>query len=132
VVLKLFQPLNNILRNQKADFDSADMHFTIEDGEARMAPIRITGNTISLFGSGTLSPQGEVELAFTPLYGRDEKLHVRGLSDLTREATGQLYVITARGPVGAMRTGLTMLPGPSRRAYEFVRKLGERRGGEKR
>ncbi len=92
-----------------------------------MNPIKITGNTISLFGSGTLSPQGDVEMAFKPLYGRDEKLHVPGVSDLTREFGGQLYVITARGPIGSMRTGLTVLPGPSRKAYEFVRKLGDRR-----
>ncbi len=131
VILRIIQPMNNLLRNKKADFDSADVHFTIQDGEAQLDPIKITGNTLSLYGAGTLSPQGDVDLAFKPLYGRDEKLHVPVVSDLTREFGGQLFVITARGSLGSMRAGLTPLPGPSRTAYEFLRKIGERRGAKK-
>jgi hypothetical protein len=125
IVLQLIRPLN-LSRETKAAFDSADLAFTVEDGQVHLRHIKVTGDTISLAGSGTLDPQGEVDLVFKPLYGRDERLHVPGLSDATREFGGQVFVITAKGPLASPRIGLTPFPSITPRAAGLVRGMGNR------
>jgi hypothetical protein len=121
--LRLISPLN-LSRERRSAFDSADLSFVVKDGECVLEPIKITGNTISLKGSGTLKPPGEVDLEFKTLYGRDERFHVPGLSDLTREASGQMLLITAKGPLASPAVGIDVLPGPTRGATEVLRRLG--------
>lgn len=123
--VRLISPLN-LSRESKAAFDSADLHFVIKDGSFHLEPIKVTGNTISLYGSGTIDPQGEVEMTLKPVYGRDERLHIPGISEMTREASAQVFIITAKGPIGSPRIGWNVLPGPTSRAINFVRRLGDR------
>ncbi len=129
-VLRLASLLN-LSRTSRAAFDAADLKFAIRDGLVRLDPIKITGNTISLYGDGTIDPHGDIDLQFKPLYGRDERLHVPGVSDLTRELGGKLFVIRARGPLSAPQLTPIPLPDPSRRAAEVVRRLGNRRDPDK-
>ena len=126
IFFRLLSPLN--LRSEsRAAFDTAALKFTVDDGQAILDPIKITGNTISLLGSGTLDPQGNVDLNFKPLYARDERLHIPGISDATREATGQLLVIRVHGPISGPKITPIPFPGPTRRLGEFARRVGERR-----
>jgi hypothetical protein len=120
--LRLIAPLKNLPKNHRPAFDAADVTFLVRDGEAVLDPIKVTGDTISLRGSGTLGPGGELDLAFATLYGRDERLHIPGVSDATREATGQVFVITAKGPLASPSIGYTVLPGPTNRLEDFLRR----------
>jgi hypothetical protein len=123
--VRLISPLNLSFEN-KAAFDSADLQFVVKDGMFQLDPIKVTGNTISLYGSGSIDPQGEIDLELKPVYGRDERLHIPGISDLTREASAQVFIITAQGPIASPRIGVPAFPGPRRRAIDFVRRLGDR------
>jgi hypothetical protein len=126
--LQLISPLN--LSRDRSAFDSGHVTFVIKDGALELDPIKITGNTISLQGRGTVDSQGEIDLQFTPLAGRDERLHIPGISDLTREASGQMIHITAKGPLGSPKFVATPLPGVQRRMGDIWRRVadGERKG----
>ena len=71
----------------KTAFDSADVAFTIVQGVSTIDPIKFTGNAFSLQGRGTLDPQGNMDLRLNVLLGRD-RFHIKGLSDVLREASG--------------------------------------------
>ena len=117
----------NLSRDRRAAFDSGHVSFVIKDGAIELNPIKIVGDTLSLQGSGTIDSQGEIDLTFTPLAGRDEKLHIPGLSDLTREAGGQMLRITAKGPIGSPRITPTPVPAVNRRVSDMIRKVTERK-----
>lgn len=106
----------------KSMFDAADIALTVSNGETVFNPIRLTGNAFSLLGQGTMDVQGNVDLRFKPVYGRD-RLHVPLLSDAVREASGQLLVIRARGPIAFPRFD----PEPLPRVADSVRSIGNRR-----
>jgi hypothetical protein len=125
-MLRLIKPLP-LPRGSQTAFDAADVEFSIRDGQTFLDPIKITGNTISLFGSGTVDPRGELDLKFKPLYGRDERLHIPVLSDATREASGQVFVIKVSGPITAPQFGPDFLSGPRQQFGEMVRGIGDRR-----
>jgi hypothetical protein len=116
--LRLIRPLELARDGQRPAFDRAELAFAVKDGQAQLDPIRITGDTLSLHGAGTITPQAEVDFEFTPVYGRAERGR---LAALTREASGQVFLITARGPLGLPRVGVTVLPGPTRQVLELVR-----------
>lgn len=90
-------------------FDSAEVGIVIRNGESTLDPIRLTGDAFSLLGRGTMDIQGNLNLRFKPLYGR-ERFRLPVLSDAMREAGGQLFVIRARGPVAFPRFDLEALP----------------------
>jgi hypothetical protein len=121
VFLRLIKPLN--LSREKSAFDRADVSFTIEDGLFALDPIKFTGNTISLQGRGTIDPSGELEARFMPLYGRDERMHIPGISDVTREASGQILAIQARGPIMSPQFKLEVAPTAARMAGQMARFL---------
>ncbi|GIW86016.1 MAG: hypothetical protein KatS3mg108_0340 [Isosphaeraceae bacterium] len=116
--LRLISPLDLARDGRRPAFDRAELAFRIQDGQARLDPIRITGDTLSLHGAGTISPQAEIDFEFTPVYGGQDRGR---LAALTRQASGQVFLITARGPLGTPRIGVTVLPGPTRRVLELVR-----------
>jgi hypothetical protein len=122
---RLVSPLN-LARGNPAAFDAANLVFVIKDGEFQLDPIKITGNTLSLYGRGTIKAPGELDLELKPLYGRDERLHIPGFSDATREATGQVVLIRAKGPLADPRVGVEVLPGPSRRVADFLKRFADR------
>jgi hypothetical protein len=125
--LRLVSPLN-LARGNPTAFDAANLVFVIKDGELQLDPIKITGNTISLYGRGTIKTPGELDLELKPLYGRDERMHIPGFSDATREATGQVLLIRAKGALGDPRVGVEVLPGPSRRAADLLKRFVARDG----
>lgn len=120
--LTLISPLG-LARDGKAAFDAADVAVVINDGVAQLDPIRISGRPLSLHGRGTINPQSDIDLEFTPAYGRDERPRLAPLTAMTREASGEMFVITAKGTVASPKIGMTWLPGPTRRAVEVVRGL---------
>jgi hypothetical protein len=130
VLLRLFQVLN-LSSATKTAFDSAYVRFVIQNGQATLDPIKFTGNAFSLRGSGTATlPQGDLDLRLSPLYGRDERLHVRGLSDLMREASGQLFVIRVTGPASVPKVSTAPLPVATQGLTRFVQGFGrDRRRG---
>ena len=97
VVLRLVNKLNFSSAARTA-FDSADVGINIVNGESTLDPIKLTGDTFSLRGRGTMDPQGDLDLRLSPVYGRD-KIRVPFVSDAVREATGQLFVISIKGPI---------------------------------
>ena len=113
----------------KTAFDSARVAFTLQNGEATLDPIKLTGDALSLRGKGTVDLQGDVDLTLNPLAGRDERLHVRGVSDASRTLLGQLAVIHVKGPAGSPSIKPVALPGAARPLGEMVKGLG-RRGRE--
>jgi hypothetical protein len=80
----------------KTAFDSADIAFTISHGLSTLEPIKFTGNAFSLQGRGTLDPMANLDLRLKVLLGRD-RWHVPLLSDLTREASAQFFIVHVTG-----------------------------------
>ncbi|MHC5538862.1 AsmA family protein, partial [Singulisphaera rosea] len=125
VLLRLVKRLNNSAAT-KTMFDSADVYITIRGGESVLDPIKLTGNAFSLQGEGTMGIQGDLDLRFKPLYGRD-RVHVPYLSEMSREASGQLLVIRAQGPIAYPRFSLEPLPYTSDALKGIFRSIGSRR-----
>lgn len=80
----------------KSAFDSADVSFRIINGMTNFDEIKLTGTAFSLKGNGTRDSLGNLDLRLDVLYGRD-RLHVPVVSDLLREAGGQLMIIRVTG-----------------------------------
>ena len=64
----------------------------------------------------------EMDLRLVPLYGRDD-WHVPLLSDMVREASGQLFDIHVFGPIGSPSIRTEPLPDVMPRASQVVKKL---------
>ena len=126
---RLISPLN-LSRESRAAFDAGNLTFVIRDGEVQLDPIKVTGNTMSLYGRGTIRMPGDIDLEFKPLYGRDERLHIPGFSEITREATGQVLLITAKGSLANPHVGVEVLPGPTRRATDLLKRVTGQQPGE--
>jgi hypothetical protein len=96
--LYLDQPDAGVARpsGKKADFDSADVVYTISHGLTVFDPIKFTGNAFSLRGQGTLDPQSNLDLKLNVLWGRD-RFHVPLLSDFAREASTSFFIIHVQG-----------------------------------
>jgi hypothetical protein len=107
--LRLIKQIN-LSPATKTAFDSADVNFTIQSGEAYLDPIKFTGDAFSLMGRGTLDVQGSLDLRLRVLYGRD-KLHLKLVSDAMREASGQLVVVRVLGTPSYPKPSLEPLPG---------------------
>ncbi len=111
----------------KTAFDSADLAVTIRDGKSYLDPVRLTGDAFSLHGRGTMDVQGDLNLRLQVLYGRD-RMYVRGLSDLVREASGQFLVVAVRGTPSFPSFTLEPLP----EAVDAVKSLGQRQNADER
>jgi hypothetical protein len=124
--LPLFLQLVKVLKLSpatKTAFDEADVYLTVRDGRSVLDPVRFTGDAFSLLGRGTMDVQGELDLKLRVLYGRD-RVHVRGLSDLVREVSGQFLVVGVRGTPSLPK--FTLEPFPE--AADVFKSLGQRRG----
>lgn len=108
---------------KNAMFDSADIAVKIRNGESVLDSIKLTGNVISFKGRGTMDVQGHLNLKLNPLAGRD-RFHVPFLSDALREASGQLFVVSVRGPLAFPKFELTPLPSVT----DSVRSLSRGKG----
>ncbi len=126
VVVRLLKVLR-LNPASKTAFDSADLAVTIRDGKSYLDPVRFIGDAFSLHGRGTMDVQGDLNLRLRVLYGRD-RLYVRGLTDLVREASGQFLVVAVKGSPAFPIFTLEPLP----EAVDAVKSLGQRRDdGEK-
>lgn len=92
-----------------ADFDSAEVVFTITHGTTLFDPIKFTGNAFSLKGSGTMDPQSNLDLKLDVLWGRD-RFHVPLLSDVARQASSSIFVVRVQGTPSAPQFDLAPLP----------------------
>lgn len=128
IFLDLIQPLN-LPRQGRTKFDAADVAFSIENGVAALGPIKFTSDSVSLQGHGTVGHLGALDLRFTPLPGRDERIWLRGLRDAIHKVEGQFLVIHVGGTASAHRVKAEFLPVVSRNAVKVIRKLGDRGDG---
>jgi len=80
----------------KSAFDSADVSFRIINGKTNFDEIKLTGTAFSLKGNGTRDSLDNLDLRLDVLYGRD-RLHLPIVSDLLREAGGQLAIVRVTG-----------------------------------
>ena len=120
IALRLFKALKLSPATKRA-FDSADVSVVIRDGKSYLDPVRFTGDAFSLHGRGTMDVQGDLDLRLSVLYGRD-RIHVRGLSDLLREASGQFLVVGVKGTPSFPKFKLEALP----EAVDAVKSLTRR------
>ncbi len=103
----------------KTAFDSADVVFSVNQGWTSFDPIKFTGNAFSLLGQGTLDPQGNLDLRFNVLFGRD-LLHLGILSDLSREASTPFFIVHVQGtPMYPV-----FIPQPLPFFSEFLKRFG--------
>ena len=108
--LKSSLPLLNSPRTAgKSMFDSADVEFRIVNGESIIDPIKFTGSAFSLQGRGTRDPLGNLNLRLKVLFGRD-RYHLPIVSDVIREASGQLIVVHVGGSSADPKFALEPLP----------------------
>jgi len=126
IYLELIKPLK-LPRGERTVFDSADVFFTIENGQATLNPIKFTSDMISLQGSGTVSHLRVLDLLFMTGLGRVEKYRFGGLSTAALKLGGQLLVIHVKGSADQPKITPEVLPTVTRGAGEVLRKLGDRR-----
>jgi len=93
----------------KSAFDSADVAFRIINGMTNFDEIKLTGTAFSLKGRGTRDSLDNLDLRLDVLYGRD-RLHIPVVSDLLREAGGQLAIVRVTGTSTQPRIGLEVAP----------------------
>jgi hypothetical protein len=101
-----------------ADFDSADIAFSISHGTTVFDPIKFTGNAFSLQGKGTMDPQANLDLRLNVLWGRD-RFHVPLLSDVARQASTSLFIVRVQGTPSAPR----LYPGPLPQVNDVLKNL---------
>jgi AsmA-like C-terminal region len=118
----------NLAGLSKTAFDSAFVAFTMQDGLATLKPITLTGDAISLKGSGTLDPLGDLDVHLNVGYGRDDGPRIPILTNLAREAGGGLVAIQLKGPVASPRPKPEFLPIVIRGAASLKERFDERRG----
>ncbi len=121
MILSLVKVLNRAPATKTA-FDSADVYATVENGKTFFKPIKLTGNAVSLQGEGTMDVQGDLDLKLSPLLGRD-RMHVKGISDLVREASGKLLIVTVKGTPSFPKPRLE----PLSDASGVLKAMGQRR-----
>lgn len=86
----------NLSPATKTLFDTADLKFKIINGESYLDPIVFKGDAFSLHGSGTLDPQGDLDLQLRILYGRDA-IHIPIISTAARDLSGQFLAVRVTG-----------------------------------
>ncbi len=124
-VLRFVKFLNTRDINASRDdtaFDSAAVSVRIEDGEAILDPIRLTGDAISLQGSGTMDLSGQLDLHLRLLYGRDG-LKIPFASDIVQRASAQILDIEVKGPASFPQFNPGVLPGSRRVIQSFGQSL---------
>ena len=121
IILSLLKLLNRSPATKTA-FDSADVFLTVENGKTVFDEVVLTGNAVSLRGNGTMDVQGDLDLKLPVVYGRD-RMHLRGISDLVREASGKLMVVTVKGTPSFPKPKLELLP----EASGVLKAMGQRR-----
>ena len=107
-MLRLFNVLK-LSPATKTAFDSADVAIAIQNGESLLDPIKLTGNAFSLLGRGKLDVQGDLDLRLKVILGRD-RIRVPIVSDVLREASGQIFAIRVRGTPAYPKFTLEPLP----------------------
>ena len=121
IILSLVKLLNRSPATKTA-FDSAEVYLAVENGKTLFDPIKLTGDAVSLHGTGTMDVLGDLDLKLPVVYGRD-RIHVRGITNIVREASGQLLVVTVKGTLSAPKPKLEFLP----EASEVLKAMGQRR-----
>jgi hypothetical protein len=117
----------NLAPLSKTAFDSASVGFNIQDGLATLKPIVLSGDAISLKGSGTLDPLGDLDVHLNVGYGRDDGPRIPIITDLAREAGGRLVAIKLKGPVASPKPSPEFLPMVIKRTATMRERLEERR-----
>jgi hypothetical protein len=107
----------------KTAFDSANVVFTIAQGLTTFDPIKFTGNAFSLQGKGTMNPHGTLDLQLSVLLGRD-RFHIPFFSDLTREASTPILIVTVAGTPSYPQYKIEYLPF----FYDLLKAVGRSRG----
>jgi hypothetical protein len=110
-----------------ADFDSANVSFTISHGATVFELIKFTGNAFSLQGQGTMDPQANLDLRLNVLWGRD-RFHVPLLSDVARQASTSLFLVRVQGTPSAPRFYPDPLPQVSGAVRSLQKNLARRQG----
>lgn len=108
-VLSTLKGFNTLIRTPKTSgrtmFDSADLVFRIDSGVTHFQEIKLTGDAVSLNGSGTREPSDNIDLAFDVAYGRNT-FDV----PILREATSLLGKVKVTGTLSAPQYKLVYLP----------------------
>ena len=122
VVFRFFKFLNTLDLAAPTDstaFDTAAVSVRVEDGDAYLDPIELSGDALSLRGAGRMDLRGELDLRLRIIYGRNG-LRIPLLSDAIREAGGQIVDIRVTGPASFPQFRSEVLPGGQR----MLRSLG--------
>ena len=112
----------------KTAFDRVEVGILIGDGQARLEPVKLTGDAFSLSGMGTVQLQGDqrIDMRLSPAIGRDER-RVPVVSDVVREASGRVFDLHVSGPLESPTIRPEPLPDVWTRAGQAVRRMAERR-----
>ncbi len=95
-VLQLLKSIKVLKSSDRTAFDGGYVSLKVQNGVSTFDPISLKGDPFSLLGKGTMGVQGDLNLRFDLLYGRD-RFHLPFLSDAVRELGAQLYEIQVTG-----------------------------------
>ncbi len=98
-----------LAQKPRTAFDSADIFINIQNGEATLDPIKLTGNAFSLEGRGKLHVRGDLDLRLTVHLGRG-RLDVPILTNVVSGLGSQLVTIRIQGTPAYPQAKLEPLP----------------------
>jgi 4-amino-4-deoxy-L-arabinose transferase-like glycosyltransferase len=112
VALRFFNVLKTAKESRKdtkTAFDSAELAFSIVNGDAKLDPVHLVGNAFSLDGNGKIDFRGDIDVKLKILAGRDG-LHIPLFSVFARELGGQIAIVHVHGPAASPVFNLEFIP----------------------
>jgi hypothetical protein len=100
IFLRLLTILN--LQDNHA-FDTADISFNVQGDEINFAPMKFSGNAISLIGTGKMNLDQDIDFKFHSVFGRD-KYDKTLLSKLYHKSSERILQIEVNGTVENPKT----------------------------
>ncbi len=111
--LPVILALSNDLRVQEPDrtaFDQGQIDFSVHGEDIEIDRMELNGNTLSLIGNGSLNLDGEIDLDFYTVMGRN-RFEIPLVSALFRAGSQQVWWIEVDGTLDEPVTTNNVLPG---------------------
>jgi hypothetical protein len=120
----------NALRLASGDrtaFTSARVLYFMRGKRLILGDVRLNGPTVSLYGAGTVEPDGRLDLQFVP-GGKDEDPLIPALSQLAEGLRKELVVVRVTGTLAEPKVEMQSLSGVTGPLKELLGLVQEHRG----
>jgi hypothetical protein len=99
----------SVQRPDRTAFTTSDIDFRVEGDDLAFERIDFSGDAISLKGKGRMNSQGEIDLKFHPLMGREERF-IPLVRPIVGETGRQFLLVEVTGPLPDPQVKRTVFP----------------------